>query len=160
MAKKISVLFVCLGNICRSPTAEAVFRVKVEAAGLQDRIDIESTALGSWNLGEPPHPETQAVLRQRNIPFDWIRAKRLSTEEIKGYDYIIAMDQSNVSELVRRGISRDRVQLLTDYIPGRQGEDVPDPYYYGNFTGVFDLIEEGVTGLLEHIKERLETREH
>lgn len=153
MTDKVSVLFVCLGNICRSPTAEAVFRAKVREEGLEDVVEIASCGLGDWNLGNPPHPETQAVLKARGIPFEGMRAKLIDQSRAQGYDYIVAMDRENVRGLQRLGINEGKIHLLTDFIPGREGEDVPDPYYYGNFEGVFDLIEEGVVGLLDCIKE-------
>lgn len=152
MSPTVSVLFVCLGNICRSPTAEAVFREKVKDEGLDELIDIESCGLGTWNLGNPPHPDTQAILKAKGIPFDGMRAKRLAAERINAYDYVIAMDHENVEGLQRLGIDNDKIQLLTEYVPGKEGEAVPDPYYFGNFEGVFDLIEAGVQGLLDHIK--------
>lgn len=151
MQQPIRVLFVCLGNICRSPMAEALFRTCVQKAGLEEHIHIASTGLGTWNLGNPPHPDTQAILEEHDIPFDGMRSKVLETEKMNTYDYIIAMDQENVSELFRRGVARERVQFLTDYVPGKAGEDVPDPYYYGNFDGVFSLIQTGVQNVLEHI---------
>lgn len=152
MQKKVSVLFVCLGNICRSPTAEAVFRAKVEEAGLVDRIAVDSCALGRWNLGQRPHPETRRVLDAHGISYDGIRAKLIDPKRAKTFDYIVAMDRSNLEGLARLGIDGERVHLLTDFIPGREGEEVPDPYYYGNFEGVYELIAEGVQGLLDHIR--------
>lgn len=151
MNHKVRVLFVCLGNICRSPTAEALFRHSVKERGLEDSFSIESCGLGTWNLGQPPHPDTQAILKANNIPFDGMRAKQLSTDTINSYDYILAMDQSNVEGLLKQGVDRDKVQFLTDYVESREGEDVPDPYYHGNFDEVFALIREGVNGLLDHI---------
>lgn len=153
MQGKVSVLFVCLGNICRSPTAEAVFRAKVEEAGLSDRIEIASCGLGSWNLGQRPHPETRRVLDAHGISYDGIRAELIDPVRAKEFTYIVAMDHSNLEGLARLDIDEGRVHLLTDFIPGREGEEVPDPYYYGNFEGVYDLIEEGVLGLLDHIKD-------
>lgn len=152
MKRKARVLFVCLGNICRSPTAEAVFRSLVKAQGLADAVEIESCGMGTWNLGKPPHPDTQAVLKARGIPFDGMRAKNLSTDDINSYDYVIAMDRSNVEDLFKQGADPNKVQLLTAYVPGKEGQDVPDPYYYGDFDGVFDLIQEGVGRLLERIQ--------
>lgn len=155
MHHAVSVLFVCLGNVCRSPMAEAVLRAKVKAEGLEDVIRIESTALEDRNVGKPPHPDTQEVLRAHGIPFDGIASKMLSVDEINQYDYILAMDSMNVSTLLKMGAARDKVQLLTDYVKGKEGQDVPDPYFFGNFEGVYNVIEEGVTGLLQHIKASL-----
>lgn len=154
MADKVRVLFVCLGNICRSPTAEAVMRAKVREEGLEDRFEIASSGLGTWNLGEPPHPKSRAILDAKGIPYDGMRAKVLRTQQMNQFDYIVAMDRENLAELRRRGVDMRKVYLLTDFIPGKEGEEVPDPYYYGNFEGVFDLIEQGVHGLLRTIKEQ------
>src|SRR5690606_6351571 len=113
-------------NICRSPTAEAVFRAKVQQAGLENRIEIASCGLGSWNLGQIPHPETRKVLEARNVSYDGIRAKLIDPKKAREYDYIIAMDQSNVQGLLDLDIDEGQVYLLTDFIPGKEGEDVPD----------------------------------
>lgn len=152
--RPVSVLFVCLGNVCRSPTAEAVFRAKVEAEHLDGAIRITSTGLEDRNVGKPPHPETQRILRANGIPIEGLRGKMLSVDEINEYDYILAMDAVNIRRLLEMGIDPGKVQLLTEFVPGKEGEDIPDPYFYGNFEGVYAAIDQAVSGLLAHIKAR------
>lgn len=156
---RIRVLFVCLGNICRSPMAEAVMRARVAERGLSDRIEVASTATGHWNIGQPPHRGTQRILKERGISFEGMRAKALPASQIVTYDYIVAMDASNVGDLVAMGVPRERIRLLTEYIPDKKGVDVPDPYYTGDFEETWELVDAGVDGLLEEIVSSLDSRD-
>jgi len=152
MSDTVRVLFVCLGNICRSPMAEAVFRHMVKEAGYEGRIEVFSSGTGDWHRGNPPHEGTQKVLREKGIGFDGVYAKSLSADEVNSYDYIVAMDNSNVDDLEGAGVPRPRIRLLSDFIPGRAGEEVPDPYFHGNFEEVYEMVEAGSRGLLKEIE--------
>jgi protein-tyrosine phosphatase len=147
---KINVLFVCLGNICRSPMAEFVFRDLVKKEGLSDRIEIASSGTSSYHLGEHPHPGTRAILAQHGIDVHpGKRAQKLRTDEINRYDYVIAMDAENASDLRRVGVSAPR---LLEFAPHGSPLDVPDPYYSNRFEEVYRLVEAGARGLLDHIR--------
>lgn len=151
MNADVKVMFVCLGNICRSPMAEAVFRHLVAERGLSDRVQVDSCGTGSWHVGNPPHAGTRRILTENGIAFDGIRAATLDPRSAAAFDYIVAMDRSNVRDLVRAGVPGDRITLLTDFIPGKEGVEVPDPYYTGNFEEVFELVREGTESLLQRI---------
>lgn len=131
--------------------AEAVFRDLVRKRGWEDRIYVNSSGTGTWHIGEPPHYGTRTILDAHGIPYDGQRAKHLTAAEIRGYDYVIAMDRSNFSDLQAMGVPGDRIQLFTTYVPGQEGTDVPDPYYDGNFERVFDLVSVGAKNLLDRI---------
>lgn len=151
----VRVLFVCMGNICRSPMAEAVFRRQVADAGLDGRFIIDSAGTGSWHVGEPPHHGTLAVLARRGIDPGDQRARQITRHDFDRFDYIVAMDHENLAALERfRRDGRARVSLLLSHAPGLSVREVPDPYYTGGFDHVFDLIEAGCRGLLGHIRER------
>jgi protein-tyrosine phosphatase len=147
----IHVLFVCLGNICRSPMAEAVFRHLVAEAGLADQIHIDSAGLGGWHEGEPPHHGTRQVLRQRSISHETIRARQIKREDFASFDYIVCMDEENLNGLRRLAPADKKLYRLLDFAPAQNERNVEDPYYTGRFEHVFQLVEAGCRGLLAHI---------
>mgnify|MGYP001379974667 CR=1 FL=1 len=155
----IRVLFVCLGNICRSPMAEAVFRHYVQEAGLSDRIVVDSAGTGDWHIGNPPHRGTRHILDANNISYENIRARQVANSDFADSHYIIAMDEQNLKDLrrlaeqaARSGKSRDPyIGKLLEFASQASVRDVPDPYYTGNFEEVFALVQEGCRGLLNFI---------
>lgn len=153
----IRVLFVCLGNICRSPMAHGVFQHLVDEAGLSDVITVDSAGTGDWHAGEPVHSGTQGVLNRHEISFTH-RARQVDRRELSEVEYVVAMDSSNyrdLRDLDHRAHLDGRLSLLLDYVSGN-GSDVPDPYYEDNFNDVYELVEAGCRGLLEHIREKHE----
>ena len=152
-----SVLFVCMGNICRSPTAEGVFRKFVEDSGLSESIHIESAGTHAYHTGEPPDRRAQAAANSRGYELDAIRARRVAEKDYEEFDYIIAMDEGNLMILRERATpeSTSNLHLFLEFSDGRENE-VPDPYYGGaaGFERVLDLVEEASLGLLRHIRNR------
>jgi protein-tyrosine phosphatase len=154
--KKISVLFICLGNICRSPTAEGVFRHLVDAAGLQNSIEIDSAGTHAYHVGEAPDWRSQEAALGRGIDMSKQKARAVCDEDFERFDYLLAMDESNLSALQRRkpSGSRSQVQLFLSYAPKMGASEVPDPYYGGEsgFEHVLDLVQAAAAGLLGHIR--------
>jgi protein-tyrosine phosphatase len=154
----VKVLFVCMGNICRSPTAEGVFRHKVNAAGLDKRIQIDSAGTHAYHVGEQPDQRAQAAARKRGFDLSQQRARRVYANDFEEYDYVLAMDEANYSDLVSicPGPLRERIYLLLDFAHNSNTREVPDPYYGGDhgFEHVLDLIEDAADGLLGHIQAR------
>ncbi|WP_097461206.1 low molecular weight protein-tyrosine-phosphatase [Mangrovitalea sediminis] len=158
MSGEISVLFVCLGNICRSPTAHGVFEKMVQDAGLQDRIRIDSAGTGAWHVGESPDKRATAAAAQRGYRLDHLRARQATAGDFSRFDYVLAMDRSNYGDLesIRQEGSSARLQLFLEYAARFDEREVPDPYYGGadGFDHVLDLVEDAAAGLLSHIRER------
>ncbi|WP_077620618.1 low molecular weight protein-tyrosine-phosphatase [Bacillus sinesaloumensis] len=150
----IKVLFVCLGNICRSPMAEAIFRDLVKKEGLVDQIEVDSAGTGDWHIGRPPHEGTQKILTKNNISFEGMKARQVIANDLENFDYIIAMDSSNVGNLNKIFMNEKtgKVQRLLDLVDGSKILDVPDPYYTGNFDEVYELVSNGCQRLLDVIK--------
>lgn len=150
----IKVLFVCLGNICRSPMAEALFRDLVKKEGLEGKILVDSAGTGNWHVGEPPHRGTQKILKEKNISIEGIKARQINRQDLEEFDYIITMDSDNKRnvERMKRKDSKTVIRNLLEYVPEISNKDVPDPYYTGNFSEVYDLVKQGCTMLLHEIK--------
>jgi protein-tyrosine phosphatase len=155
----IRVLFVCMGNICRSPTAEGVFRKLVLEAGLADKIEIASAGTHAYHVGEPPDTRAQEAARRRGFDLSSQRARHATCEHIKQFDYVVAMDRDNYDDLL--GICPDgceaKIRMFLEFAPGRPEREVPDPYFGGaaGFDRVLDMVEEASRGLLEDIRKRL-----
>ena len=148
----VSVLFVCMGNICRSPTAEGVFRHFVNEAGLAQTIEVDSAGTHAYHVGEPPDRRASAAAERRGVSLTDIKARRVADSDFERFDYIIAMDEDNQARLIDQAPDefRDKVQLFLSYASVSETE-VPDPYYGGaaGFERVLDLVEEASRGLLE-----------
>jgi protein-tyrosine phosphatase len=145
-----------MGNICRSPTAEGVFRHKVEQAKLENKISIDSAGTHAYHVGNPPDPRAQAAARKRNIDLSSQRARRVSADDFTKFDYVIAMDESNKDDLLSICPAgyENRVHLFLDFAACNETE-VPDPYYGQGrgFEIVLNLVEEAAEGLLKQIQE-------
>ncbi|CEP36586.1 low molecular weight protein-tyrosine-phosphatase [Halomonas sp. AOP13-D3-9] len=154
----MKVLFVCLGNICRSPTAEGVFRRAVEQAGLAGQVKIDSCGVGSWHLGKAPDARAQQAARLRGIDLSDLRARKLSEQDFREFDYVLGMDQDNLRAMreLKPANSQAHVGLFLDFA-GSAGAEVPDPYYGGDegFENVLNMIEAASDGLIQHLKRGL-----
>lgn len=151
----LRVCFVCLGNICRSPTAEAIFARDVRAAGLRPRFAIDSAGTGSWHAGEPAHAQTRRCASERGIHITH-RARVFTAQDLARFDWVIAMDARNRRDLLALPggeEARGRVHLFRSFEAGAAaGAEVPDPFYEGGFEAVFDICERASAGLLEHLR--------
>jgi protein-tyrosine phosphatase len=152
---QIKVLFVCMGNICRSPTAEGVFTHLVEQSGTRDRFVIDSAGTHAYHVGEQPDTRAQQTARQRGIDLSFIRARKFSRADFEQFDHILAMDLDNYEILLDAcpPEHRDKVRMFLDYAPERDERDVPDPYYGGQngFDHVFDLVEDASQGFYNSV---------
>ena len=152
----VKVIFVCTGNICRSPTAEGVFKKLVDESGLTANFHITSAGISAYHVGEPPDRRSQEAARQRGIDISLQRARQVNVEDLRTVDYILAMDGGHLNDLVRMvGMSTEaHLSLFLEFAPDRLEQDVPDPYYGGpdGFENVLDMIEAASIGLLDDIR--------
>lgn len=154
---KTSVLFVCMGNICRSPTAEGVFRHVVEASGLGDAVYIDSAGTHGYHIGEAPDRRSQNAAARRGYSLSALRARLFEAADFSRFDYVLAMDRENLTylESLAAAEHRHRLKLFLTFAEGL-GDEVPDPYYGGaaGFERVLDMVEEASQGLLETLRRR------
>ena len=152
----VKVLFVCLGNICRSPTAHGVFQKLVTDAGLQEQIQIDSAGTGDWHIGRGPDERTQRAAQSRGYDLSSLRARQVTSADFGDFDYVLAMDKSNLKDL--RAMAGDKtnchVSLFLDFAESSWQREVPDPYYgeQDGFETVLELVEDGARGLLATIR--------
>ncbi|WP_455372053.1 low molecular weight protein-tyrosine-phosphatase [Limibacillus halophilus] len=155
----LGVLFVCTGNICRSPTAEGVLRGLAEARGLGAALRIDSCGTYGYHVGEPPDERAQASAAARGYDLTELRARKLEAVDFETFDYILAMDKGHLQQLqhVMPVTSRAQLSLLMDFVDGCEGQRVPDPYYGDTqgFERILDMIEEGCGALLDHLEQEL-----
>ncbi|MEO6421777.1 MAG: low molecular weight protein-tyrosine-phosphatase [Candidatus Nitrotoga sp.] len=154
--KKVSVLFCCMGNICRSPTAEAVFRARVKDAGLGQHFLIDSVGTHDYHIGKPPDLRTQRVALQRGYDMSRLRGRQVEVADFTRFDYVLAMDYANLGILQRLCpvMERKRLGLFLEYASRHDEHEVPDPYYGGadGFEHVLNMVEDASEGLLCHIQ--------
>jgi protein-tyrosine phosphatase len=153
----VRVLFVCMGNICRSPLAQGVFENVLRREGLEDEVFVDSAGTGRWHVGSPPDERAQRSASSRGLDLSTQRARQVTPDDCQSFDYILTMDEENyqaVAALCRGGGAE--VRPFLDYARDRFESEVPDPYYGGSdgFEHVLDLVEEASEGLLEEIKEK------
>ena len=159
---KASVIFCCMGNICRSPTAEAVFRACVAKAGLEQNILIDSAGTHDYHIGEPPDRRAQHAALRRGYDMSMLRGRQIGTEDFERFDYVLAMDCDNLAILqrLRQRDTNSHLGLFLEFAQHTRAREVPDPYYGGEegFERVLDMIEDASEGLLKHIQTHLQAK--
>lgn len=152
----VKVLFVCMGNICRSPSAEGVFRDKISAVSLSDKLHIDSAGTHAYHVGNPPDPRSQDAAIKRDYDLSAQRARKVEVSDFDEFDYVIAMDMSNKDDLqaICPAGLEDKIHLFLKFSDSSNVKEVPDPYYgAGNgFETVLDLIEDAADGLIAHLQ--------
>jgi len=154
----VKVLFVCMGNICRSPTAEGVFRHIVKESKLSNSIHIDSAGTHAYHIGNPPDPRAQEASIKRDIDLSSQRARKIKNSDLTEFDYVIVMDHSNYSDVdsLNPGEHKDNLKLFLEFSNQFDEDEVPDPYYGGGqgFEHVLDLVEDASRGLLKDIQQK------
>lgn len=155
-SSELSVLLVCMGNICRSPTAEGVLREKARQAGLEARLRIDSAGTHDYHVGSPPDPRARQAALGRGYDLSALRGRQVADEDFQRFDYILAMDRDNLANLLARCPAelRHKVRLFLSFSRRFADREVPDPYYGGSrgFEEVLDMVEDAVEGLLEEAR--------
>lgn len=156
---KVSVLFVCMGNICRSPTAAGVFRKLVADAGLEEFVHIDSAGTHAYHTGEPPDQRAAAAAQRRGFDLSGQSARRVTAEDFDRFDYVLAMDRDNHEIMLAAALEdhHGRIRLFLEFGSDPSRQEVPDPYYGGavGFERVLDLVEDAAVGLLREVRARL-----
>jgi len=151
----IKVLFVCMGNICRSPTAQGQFQKLVNEQGLGQSVLVDSAGTHSYHIGSPPDARSQAMAKQRGVDLSKLRSRLFVSNDFVEFDYLLGMDDGNIANMsaIRPDNARAKLQLMLDYSSSYSRREVPDPYFgYDGFDMVFDMIDDAARGLLEHIR--------
>ncbi len=156
--RRVRILFVCLGNICRSPVAEGVFRHKVKEAGLEAHFEIASAGTGDWHVGKPPDARMCAAVKRRAVDISGQRARQVTEADFAAYDHILVMDRSNLEnarKLDPAGTYAERIALFREFDPEPGDLQVPDPYYGGpeGFEHVLDIVFRTSDALLQHLRQ-------
>lgn len=158
LTPKLSILFVCMGNICRSPTAHGVFQSLITSHGLEHDVFVDSAGTHAYHEGKKPDIRAANLAKLRGYDFDYIRARKVTEDDYAKFDYIIAMDQENKEELLAKcpAEQREKIHLLLDFHEEERGGEVPDPYYrdLAAFELVFDLAEVACKSLLFHLRDK------
>jgi len=156
--KQVKVLFVCMGNICRSPSAEGVFRKLVEDQQLTSAVEIDSAGTHAYHVGESPDRRAQATAKTRNIDLSSLRGRQFIAADFNEFDYILAMDESNLRHMSDQdpGDGKAQLSLFLNFATKHDETEVPDPYYGGNqgFERVFTMIQDASEGLLDHVRKQ------
>ena len=158
---KMKLLFICLGNICRSPAAEGIMRQMVEERALSNDIIVDSAGIGSWHVGEMPDPRMRKHAARRGYDLSPLRARQFRSDDFQKFDYIIVMDEENYHDVMERGgvyADARKVLRMKDYFIRYKGQQsVPDPYYGGaeGFERALNLIEDGCEGLLVDVVKKI-----
>lgn len=151
------ILFVCMGNICRSPTAEAVFRTIAAREAPELELEVDSAGTAGYHVGEPPDPRTRAAASRRGYDLSGLRARIVEPKDFERFDLILAMDRENLNVLQRRApvAAKNRLRLFMEFAPEAGTAEVPDPYYGGpnGFEEVLDLVESASQRLLHHVRQ-------
>ena len=153
---KVRVLFVCMGNICRSPTAEGVFRKMLADAGVDMVVETDSAGTHGYHVGRPADARAQEAARKRGVDISDLRARQVELSDYDYFDYLLAMDRANEEILLADAprAQRDKVRMFLEFAPDAAQDEVPDPYYGGDkgFERVLDLVEEAARGFLDHLR--------
>lgn len=154
--KKVNVLMVCMGNICRSPLAHGLFEELVKREGLSDRIRVDSAGTHAYHVGEPPDPRSQQTAQRHGIDLSTQRARRVALHDFEKFDFILAMDRDNYRILINSAPAehQHKIRLFLEFAPQRSEEEVPDPYYGGpdGFDRVYEMVEAAASGLMADIR--------